>query len=173
MGEPGYLIGPDFLGRIRRTVDAAEGSPYRMAGATRIETRFESDDGGGVQQVFRICTYTGSWSVNSNKVVTFKFQTNTPNTVSVSNVLFQLPQFSSNPLFPTDCAIAKDGTAWYLVNVMHVNHSVLTDVTLTPTNLQFGRRDVLTISTTGVTTGISVASCNTAQASATALSYYQ
>lgn len=63
-------------------------------------------------KVFRVCTFTGAWSVGSAKSVSFKYQTTTPNTVSATNLFF--PVTSTATL---DCAIAKDGTAWFLVDV--------------------------------------------------------
>ncbi len=68
------------------------------------------DGGGG--KVFRICTFTGAWAINSPKTVTFKYQTATPNTASVTNLFFPYPENGTK-----DCAIAKDGTAWFLVDV--------------------------------------------------------
>lgn len=61
-------------------------------------------------KVFRICTFTGSWAINGTKTVTFKNQTTTPNTVSVVNLVCGL-----NPSGSCDVSVAKDGTAWYLV----------------------------------------------------------
>ena len=165
-----------------RSVTFTRGAAQRIAKAVRIVEGGSREQGGltfdhpmpGVGgKVFRICTFTGAWSINSSKNVTFFNVTTTPNTVAVQNVMFPLPSLSTTTSTPTVCAIAKDGTAWYLVNVIHANHNALTDVTLTPTSLQFSRRDVLTISATAATTGISVAACNTAQASPQALSYFQ
>lgn len=101
----GFLIGSDLLGRIRRTVDAAEAAPMRM-GITKIPTRFEGET--PAQSVFRICTFTGAWSKNTQKTVTFKYQTSTPNTAIATNLFAEVPASG-------DCAIAKDGTAWFLI----------------------------------------------------------
>lgn len=60
----------------------------------------------------RIATFTGTWSISASKSVTLKYQATTPNTVSVTNLLFQWPGSGTY-----DCAIAKDGTAWFLVGV--------------------------------------------------------
>lgn len=62
------------------------------------------------KRVFRICTFTGAWSINGSKTVTFRNQTTTPNTVSAINLVCGL-----NPSGSCDVSIAKDGTAWYLV----------------------------------------------------------
>lgn len=61
-------------------------------------------------KVFRIGTFTGAWPINSPKVVTFKYQETTPNTVSATNLLCGL-----NPSGACDVSIAKEGTAWFLV----------------------------------------------------------
>lgn len=61
-------------------------------------------------KVFRIGTFTGAWSINAEKTVTFKNQTATPNTVAAVNLFCGL-----DPSGPCDVSIAKDGTAWYLV----------------------------------------------------------
>lgn len=60
-------------------------------------------------RTFRVCTYTGSWSIGATKTVTFKNQTSTPNTVSAINIY--------SGVGAGDGFIARDGTAWYLVGV--------------------------------------------------------
>jgi len=94
---------------------------------------------GGVSgKVFRVCTYTGSWSIGSDKVVAFKYQSATPNTVSATNLFFPITNAAAGS---RDCAIAKDGTAWFLVDVRFAERTAifvtstaatsrLTDVTL-------------------------------------------
>jgi hypothetical protein len=88
-------------------------------------------------RLFRVCTFTGTWSIGATKTVTFKYQTTTPNTVSAVNLFFPFPA----PASATDCAIAKDGTAWFLIDVPFEtatavfagatsSTSVMTDVTL-------------------------------------------
>ena len=59
------------------------------------------------KRVFRICTFTGEWSINASKTVTFRGSTAT---VSAINLVCGL-----NPSGSCDVSIAKDGTAWYLV----------------------------------------------------------
>jgi hypothetical protein len=105
----GYLIGPDFLGRIRRVVDGAESAIVRME-PTRVQTRFEGDIATN-PKVFRICTFTGQWAINAAKTVTFRNVTTTPNTVSAVNLFAGVPAPTGNG----SCAIARDGTAWYLI----------------------------------------------------------
>lgn len=69
----------------------------------------------GNPKTFRIGTYTGAWPIGTDKTITFKNQTNTPNTASVTNLFFPLTNTATATL--RDCAIAKDGTAWFLIDV--------------------------------------------------------
>jgi len=62
------------------------------------------------RKMFRIATFTGSWAINATKTVTFKYQTSTPNTASVLNLVCGL-----SPSGSCDVSIARDGTAWFLV----------------------------------------------------------
>lgn len=66
---------------------------------------------GATSKVFRVCTFTGAWSLSSAKTVTFLNQTSTPNTVSATNLFANLTAASGS----RHCAIARDGTAWYLI----------------------------------------------------------
>ncbi len=63
------------------------------------------------RKVFRVCTFTGAWSKNTLKTVTFKYTTSTPNTVSSSNLFADIGTAAS----ARNCAIAREGTAWYLI----------------------------------------------------------
>ena len=62
------------------------------------------------RKTFRIATFSGAWSIGATKTVTFKYQTSTPNTVLATNLVCGL-----SPTATCDVSIAKDGTAWYLV----------------------------------------------------------
>jgi len=74
---------------------------------------FEHPQGiGSNVKVFRVCTYTGAWSKGTDKTVTFKYATGTPNTVSATNLFFPITGTDGG-----DCGIAKDGTAWFLIDV--------------------------------------------------------
>jgi hypothetical protein len=94
--------------RIAKVVRAVEGGD-RDAGPLTFGNRGVA----GNPKAFRVCTFTGAWSIGTTNVVTFKYQTTTPNTVSAMNLFFPFPA----PASATDCAIAKDGTAWYLIDV--------------------------------------------------------
>lgn len=71
---------------------------------------FDKADDPPSRKVFRIATFTGSWAINSAKTVTLKYQTQTPNTVSATNLFCGL-----NPGGECDVSIAKEGTSWFLV----------------------------------------------------------
>ena len=62
-------------------------------------------------KLFRVCTFTGAWSINASKTVTFRNQTSTPNTVAAVNLFANITAAASS----RPCAIARDGTAWYLI----------------------------------------------------------
>jgi hypothetical protein len=103
----GFLIGPDLLGKIRRVTDTVDGMPT-STGITRIPTRLQDVPRGEGGKVFRICTFTGAWTKGGSKTATFKYQTATPNTVTAINLFANVPASG-------DCAIARDGTAWFLI----------------------------------------------------------
>lgn len=111
-GEKGFQLGPVLTDRVIQAVKRVEASPYRT-GITKIPTRFEDDGGGGFQPAtFRICTFTGSWAKSTDKVVTFKYQTTTPNTVTATNLFATIESSECGPL---NCAIAREGTAWFMI----------------------------------------------------------
>jgi hypothetical protein len=93
--------------RIAKTVRTVEAGDRNQPGL-----RFDHPQFGASGKFFRVCTYTGSWSVGSSKTVTFKYQTATPNTAVATNLFFPVTGTAS-----ADCAIAKDGTAWFLIDV--------------------------------------------------------
>ena len=119
--------------RIAKVVRAVEGGD-RDAGPLTFGNRGVA----GNPKAFRVCTFTGAWSINDTKTVTFRNQTATPNTVAAVNLFFPV---TSTATSSTDCAIAKDGTAWFLIDVPFEtatavfasatsSTSVMTDVTL-------------------------------------------
>ena len=90
-------------------------------------------------KVFKVCTFTGAWAINTAKVVTFQ---NVTTTVSVTNLIYDLPSQGTLP-----CNIAKDGTAWYLVSVKHTTADIITNVTLGTAGLVFTRLRIQVAST--------------------------
>jgi hypothetical protein len=118
--------------RIAKAVRTVEGGNRDQPGIV-----FDHPTPSSNAKVFRIGTFTGSWSIGATKTVTFKYATNTPNTAVATNLFFPFPA----PASATDCAIAKEGTAWYLIDVPFEtatavfvgatsSTSVMTDVTL-------------------------------------------
>lgn len=63
------------------------------------------------RKTFRIATFSGAWSIGATKTVTFKYQTATPNTAVATNLFAAIATFTGS----RDCAIARDGTAWFLI----------------------------------------------------------
>ena len=95
--------------RIAKVVRAVEGGD-RDAGPLTFGNRGAA----GNPKTFRVCTFTGAWSINAEKTVTFKNQTATPNTVAAVNIFAALTGTTATST-SRNCAIAKDGTAWYLI----------------------------------------------------------
>jgi hypothetical protein len=91
------------IGKVVREVEAGNRDLGPLTFGPRV--------GGAGGKVFRVCTFTGSWSINASKTVTFRNQTTTPNTASAINLFAAITASSSS----RPCAIAKDGTAWYLI----------------------------------------------------------
>lgn len=93
----------------------------------------------GQEKVVRMCTFTGAWAIGSSQAVTFRNSTTTPNTVTAYNLFYPIEEA---PQSAADCAIGKDGTAWYLVAVPMATTAVVigtatatcvTDVTIDAT----------------------------------------
>ena len=64
------------------------------------------------RKVFRICAFTGAWSKNTLKTITLRHQTTTPNTFVARNLFAEIGNTTATA---RSCAIAREGTAWYLV----------------------------------------------------------
>lgn len=96
--------------RIARAVRFVEAGDRAQSGLT-----FEHQQSSPAGKIFRICTFTGSWTTNTAKTVTFRNITSTPNTQVAHNVFVTI-SVSSNYTASMNCAIAKDGTAWYLIS---------------------------------------------------------
>lgn len=90
---------------VVRTVEAGDrdsaGLSFGRAGGAAVGSK-----------VFRVCTFTGTWTKNTQKTVTFRGVTSTPNTAVAHNIFVTVPGSSASK----NCAIAKDGTAWYLIS---------------------------------------------------------
>jgi hypothetical protein len=136
---PSYILSEPYKQRVDNALATVEGMPSQQK-TTLIPTRFETLQ--QPQKVFRICTFTGAWPINTSKTVTFRGVTNTPNTVSAVNLFYDLPNNGNST-----CAIAKDGTAWYLVQDVHTTMTVITGASLTTAGLQFTRAVVTVVAT--------------------------
>jgi hypothetical protein len=123
--------------RIAKVVRAVEGGDRDTPGIY-----FGSAPGAAPGKTFRVCTFTGAWSIGSSRTVTFKNQTSTPNTVSASNLFWPIPD---GPL--RDCAIAKEGTAWYLLVPQLYAANAATAATLTTAALEFNTLPVVALAT--------------------------
>jgi hypothetical protein len=95
--------------RIAKAVRTVEAGDRNQPGLT-----FDHPQFGATGKLFRVCTFTGSWSKNSAKVVTFRGITSTPNTAVAQNIFVAITGTTSTST-TKNCAIAKDGTAWYLI----------------------------------------------------------
>lgn len=95
--------------RIAKVVRAVEAGD-RDAGPLSFGFR----DSAATGKAFRICTFTGSWTINVTKAVTFKYQTSTPNTAVATNLFASITGTTATST-TKNCAIAKDGTAWFLI----------------------------------------------------------
>jgi hypothetical protein len=94
--------------RIAKAVRTVEAGDRNQPGLT-----FDHPMPGG-SKVFRVCTFTGSWSKNTAKVVTFLGVASPPNTAVAQNIFVAITGTTSTST-TKNCAIAKDGTAWYLI----------------------------------------------------------
>jgi hypothetical protein len=113
MAENGkYLIGESLREKLKSTIAKVEalapGGPDE-----NIPTVHQSMPAYS-QRVFRICTFTGAWTINTDHTVTFRGITTTPNTVVATN-LFATINAAADSATNRNCAIAKDGATWYLI----------------------------------------------------------
>jgi hypothetical protein len=127
------------------------------------------------RKVFRIATFAGAWPTGVEKVVTFKYQTATPNTASAMNLFFPITKTAA----AGDCAIAKDGNAWFLVDVpVEETTAVFASSTVSVTVFGTGSTSVIrfigtgstqtTTYVTGVSASLNTASCAISVAASTA-----
>ena len=133
----------------RDPVNFTRSAAERIANAVR-QVEMGDRDGGALQfarpealgrrdtKTFRVCTYTGAWAINTSNTVTFKNQTTTPNTVSAINLFLPLPENGTR-----DCAVARDGTAWFLVQAQMELAHAFTAATLTTSSIEFNTLPVV------------------------------
>lgn len=93
----------DRIAKVVRAVEAGNRDCQAL--------RFEKPRSGGGGQPIRICKFTGSWGTNTLKTVTFRNVTTTPNTATAMNLFANISVDCGERL----AAIAREGTAWYLI----------------------------------------------------------
>jgi hypothetical protein len=137
-----YQFGPVLTDRIISVVKRVDSMPYQ-AGLTRIPTRFEDEGGGPAQKSLRVCTFTGSWTINETKTLTFQGVTSTPNTVVATNQLFTIGDACDEQVayIGKVSSLEPSGATadWHLLNVQHHETSVMVSVTLTTAAIEFTR----------------------------------
>jgi hypothetical protein len=136
--------------RIAKTVLTVE----RMAKPT-AGLGYEHPIPGAMGKVFRIGNYTGSWPIDTSKTIT-PIYGNTA-TISAYNHFLSLDHGTcSSTVYK--CAIAKDGTGWYLVQPeMRTATTILLKSVAT------------TVVLTDVTISFNTANCSIAKTNVTAL----
>ncbi len=144
MPDGKYLIGESLRERLKSTIAKVDSIPFGGP-VSRIPTVLEDGGSSYVPKVFRVCTATGSWPVDSSKDVTFYGITATPNTVSVLNKLVSLPAPKSTATSRI-VNIAKDGTQWYLVSFqMSAKTAVMATATQTITFIGTAATSTITL----------------------------
>lgn len=138
------------IGKVVRKVEAGNRDQLPFGVGPRLS--------GGRGKTFRICTFTGSWSIGSALDLTFKYQTTTPNTVSATNLFLPIPDGGTAA---RDCAIAKDGTAWFLIQTKWDAQDFLSSATLGTAALEFTSYKGVSLGT-ATTVQISITTCSTA-----------
>ena len=132
--------------RIARVVRAAELSVPQVRPLS-----FERVDAPRKEKVIRVCTFTGAWGVDSLKTVVLSNGTTTTETVSATNMFFDLPSNGETP-----CLIAKADKSWYLVSSRCTSVDVITGATLGTTGLVFIKSTMFvpaTVHTASITIG--------------------
>jgi hypothetical protein len=137
--------------RIARVVQAVEQEPRRASPLT-FEAVLEQRQ----KKTLRLGTYTGAWPADQANTVTLRGSTAT---LSAVNLFLELPSNGQR-----NCAIAKDGTAWHLIQWQWDASTALSSATLGTASLVFGRINVPSLGTAS-TVSISVTTCSTATAS--------
>jgi hypothetical protein len=103
-----YVLTGGLLNKLRDTVRTVDG----MTGGEEEPTRVTFSEAAYANRPIRIGTFgTAAWSINSSNTVTLTNVGVTGYTVLATNVFGSLPAGGATQ----NCAVAKDGTAWYLI----------------------------------------------------------
>lgn len=157
MPDGKYLIGESLREKLKSTIAKVESIPFGGP-ISRIPTALEDGGTSFSPKVFRVCTATGAWPIDSSKSVKFYGITSTPNTVSVLNKLVSLPAPQSTATSRI-VNIAKDGTQWYLVSFqMSSKTAVMTTATQTITFIGTAATSKITFIGAGSTQTLTYAS---------------
>ena len=95
--------------RIAKVVREVEAGDRDLDGIS-----FGVAPGGASGKAFRMSTFTGAWGIDGLKTVTYRGVTTTPNTAVAVNLFANISGSTATSVF-RNCAIAKDGTAWFLI----------------------------------------------------------
>lgn len=112
-----FLLSQPFVDKLRSTIERVDGTPLPGAGGVKRGPVLE-DPGvqGGAR--FRIATFDGAWTKGSSKTVTFQSAaedgtlTATSATATATNLFAEVNSAGGNGVH---CAIAKAGSAWFLI----------------------------------------------------------
>lgn len=138
--------------RIARVVRAVEQEPRRARPLTfgpLFGPVFEQRQ----KTTIRLGTYTGAWPVDQMNTVSLRGSTAT---LIAVNLFLALPDNGQR-----NCAIAKDGTAWHLIQWQWDASTAISSATLGTASLEFTRINVPSLGTAS-TFAISVTTCSTA-----------
>ena len=103
-----YVLTGGMLNKLRETVRTVDG----MTGGEDEPTRVTFSEPAYANRPIRIGTFgTAAWSINSSNTVTLTNVGVTGYTVLATNVFGEVSTSASSRY----CAVAKDGTAWYLI----------------------------------------------------------
>lgn len=106
-----YVLGPGLVDKLRETVRTVDG----MKPPPEPPTRLTFDEPSGPIRPIRIGTFgTSSWNINASNTVTLTNVGVTGYTVLVTNLFGGLGTATTSRA----CAVAKDGTAWYLIQAV-------------------------------------------------------
>jgi hypothetical protein len=131
------------IAKVVRTVEAGDrDQPGITFGSAMVAPR-----------TFRMATFTGAWSINGTKTVTLRGSTAT---LSAVNLFLNLPDNGQR-----NCAVAKDGTAWNLIQWQWNEADVMTGASLGTAHLEFTRVKSVSLAT-ATTVRISITTCSTA-----------
>lgn len=155
--------------RIANVVSLVEGARRDRNGSVLPRAAVS---GGGV--TFRIATFTGPWPIGSDKDVRLVQETAT--TVTASNLFFPITEPGSGGQI--NCGIAKDGTAWYLIDVplatataVFVRQtaavSFVSGATVTTTSITYVTNVTATFNTSNCTVTVQTGTATASQSSLT------